>query len=284
MTKITDIRLQNIRLLVDEAGNISELARRIGYNQPSYLYQILNRKAIQNGKPKNVGENMARKIEAAMGKEPGWLDQPHNDYKAKNINVSNNYGGYQNTNQYNLIQQAKKEERQELLPEEQAEFLKAMPLLDISDAIKYVLDGVAIDELQSASDKIATFINHSDKCFGVKMPDDSMTIIDASDVETVFKGDVLIVEPSIEPRDNDLVMLCLDYSNRRRPIIARLQVDITGACFIRQPNRTNGYIPMPDDALICGVIIEIKRRIMDPDIVKARHDDNWDIRQTLIKS
>lgn len=227
---------------------------------------------------------MARKIEAAMGKEPGWLDQPHNDYKAKNINVSNNYGGYQNTNQYNLIQQAKKEERQELLPEEQAEFLKAMPLLDISDAIKYVLDGVAIDELQSASDKIATFINHSDKCFGVKMPDDSMTIIDASDVETVFKGDVLIVEPSIEPRDNDLVMLCLDYSNRRRPIIARLQVDITGACFIRQPNRTNGYIPMPDDALICGVIIEIKRRIMDPDIVKARHDDNWDIRQTLIKS
>ena len=75
--KLTEVRLENLRQLVEEAGGATELAKKAGYKQPSYIYQILNQSAIQNGKPKNIGPNMARKLEQAMGKEEGWLDVQH---------------------------------------------------------------------------------------------------------------------------------------------------------------------------------------------------------------
>ena len=75
--KLTEVRLENLRQLVEEAGGATELAKKAGYKQPSYIYQILNQSAIQNGKPKNIGSNMARKLEQAMGKEEGWMDVQH---------------------------------------------------------------------------------------------------------------------------------------------------------------------------------------------------------------
>ena len=108
-----------------------------------------------------------------------------------------------------------------------------------------------------------------------------MTIPDAAADETIFKGDILVIEPLMKPRDNDIVMVCLGYGSDPRPIIARLQIGIAGDYTINQPNRPDGYIPLPEDALICGVVIEIKRRIIEPDIVRARHDNGWKILNTL---
>jgi len=59
---------------------------------------------------------------------------------------------------------------------------------------------------------------------------------DAASDETIFKGDILV----IEPRYNDIVLVCLDYS-------ARLQIGISGEYLINQPNRAARYITMPDD-------------------------------------
>lgn len=76
--KITSkIRLENLNLLVKEAGGVTQLAKRAGYKQSSYLYQIINRTPVQNGKAKNIGSNMASKLEEAMNKPKGWMDQEH---------------------------------------------------------------------------------------------------------------------------------------------------------------------------------------------------------------
>ncbi|MGS0922826.1 hypothetical protein ACR30T_05885 [Neisseria gonorrhoeae] len=79
MNFLAEIRLQNMKNLVEEAGSVAELAKRAGYAQPSYLYQIINQTAIQNGKPKNIGGAMARKLESAMNKAEGWLDMNHGE-------------------------------------------------------------------------------------------------------------------------------------------------------------------------------------------------------------
>lgn len=76
--KITSkIRLENLNLLVKEAGGVTQLAKRAGYKQSNYLYQIINRTPVQNGKAKNIGSNMASKLEEAMNKPKGWMDQEH---------------------------------------------------------------------------------------------------------------------------------------------------------------------------------------------------------------
>lgn len=86
------IRLDNLNLLVEEAGGVPELAKLMGYKQPSYLYQIINQTIVQNGKAKNIGNNMAEKLERVMNKPKGWLDMPHQtqtDNSTQTLNASN---------------------------------------------------------------------------------------------------------------------------------------------------------------------------------------------------
>lgn len=77
MKLTSEIRLENLNLLVKEAGGVTELAKKAGYKQPSYLYQIINRTPVQNGKAKNIGSIMASKLEEAMNKPKGWMSQEH---------------------------------------------------------------------------------------------------------------------------------------------------------------------------------------------------------------
>lgn len=89
MKTTSEIRLDNLNILVKEAGGVTELSKRTGYKQPSYLYQIINRTAVQNGKPKNIGAAMAKKLEQAMSKPSGWMDQSH----IKTIEANSTYAG-----------------------------------------------------------------------------------------------------------------------------------------------------------------------------------------------
>lgn len=76
MKTMKEIRHDNLLLLIDEAGSTSELASKTGI-AVSYLLQIKNKNAIQNGKPKGIGDKIAAKLETGMNKPHGWLDQDH---------------------------------------------------------------------------------------------------------------------------------------------------------------------------------------------------------------
>ena len=49
MKTIQQIRLENLELLVAEAGNVAELARRCGYDKAAYLYQLRAQAPKANG-------------------------------------------------------------------------------------------------------------------------------------------------------------------------------------------------------------------------------------------
>ena len=73
---IKQIRLTNLRTLIAEAGTIANLARLSG-TAPAYLSQITNGLPTSTGRPRSVGDKLARKLEQALDKPYGWMDTSH---------------------------------------------------------------------------------------------------------------------------------------------------------------------------------------------------------------
>lgn len=81
MKQITDIRLANLKTLINEAGTQEKLASMAGVS-PIYLNQIIKQRVDSaTGKTRNIGNSMARKLEEAMKKPMGWLDQDYETEK-----------------------------------------------------------------------------------------------------------------------------------------------------------------------------------------------------------
>ena len=70
------IRLQNLEVLIREAGSLAELARAAGANS-SYLSQVRNQTKAPSGAPRRVGDELAEMLERGVGKPEGWMDEPH---------------------------------------------------------------------------------------------------------------------------------------------------------------------------------------------------------------
>ncbi len=70
------IRLQNLELLIAEAGSAAKLARIVGTNS-SYLSQVRNQMPTKKGTPRAFGDDLAIKLECGMGKPEGWMDELH---------------------------------------------------------------------------------------------------------------------------------------------------------------------------------------------------------------
>lgn len=65
------IRRQNLLQLIGEAGSKAELARRAGVSE-AYLSQVTSDKT-----KRNMGADVARRIEKAMRRRAGWMDLQH---------------------------------------------------------------------------------------------------------------------------------------------------------------------------------------------------------------
>lgn len=76
MKTVEEVRRQRLAMLREEMGTLVALNDRIGLDKrDSTLSQILNSaKNSRTGKGKEMGSPMARKLEAACGKEMGWMD------------------------------------------------------------------------------------------------------------------------------------------------------------------------------------------------------------------
>lgn len=71
-----EVRLRNLELLVAEAGSAVQLARRAGTSE-SYLSQVRRGLPTPKGTARAVGDALAHKLEEAMGKPGGWMDERH---------------------------------------------------------------------------------------------------------------------------------------------------------------------------------------------------------------
>lgn len=88
MGTIDETRLANLEALITEAGSIRRLAEASDTSE-AYLGQIRNRLGdSRNARPRNVGDALARKLEAGADKPVGWMDVPHAREERASYNVS----------------------------------------------------------------------------------------------------------------------------------------------------------------------------------------------------
>lgn len=77
MKTIDEIRLENLAALIAEKGT-QEAVAEAGCTSSVYLSQIKNRTPDKKtGKLRQMGDDMARKLEQGCGKERGWMDNNH---------------------------------------------------------------------------------------------------------------------------------------------------------------------------------------------------------------
>lgn len=76
MRTVEEIRLDNLNALVREFGSIAKLAKKAG-TPPNYISQIRKRVPSKTGNPRDVGSDLARKLEEGCSKERGWMDHDH---------------------------------------------------------------------------------------------------------------------------------------------------------------------------------------------------------------
>lgn len=186
-------------------------------------------------------------------------------------NYGNIVGGIGNTQNVSVQDQAE-------LDAISANHYKDMPLLDIDMGVKYALDPDALANLiLNSNQKVLAFIPHTGNTFGVKLPYDIQGITPSA----LLQNDILIIEPCIRPRDNDLVLVCLNFGKpTQRGMVGRLLMGISGKPML-QYNEFEPE-PMPVGSLICGVVIAINRHTIDNAMLTARIVPEWDITKTLV--
>lgn len=84
---IYEIRKQNLILLMSGFESQKDFAAVVE-TAPAYLSQITSDKPQSSGKPANVGNPLARKIESKLKLEHGWMDTLHLE---DNIELNNKY-------------------------------------------------------------------------------------------------------------------------------------------------------------------------------------------------
>ena len=76
MTRHIDrIRLKNLGRLIAEAGSLSALAERAKVSAAN-LSHVRAGTPYPSGTPRRMGDRLASKLEQAMGKPPGWMNEP----------------------------------------------------------------------------------------------------------------------------------------------------------------------------------------------------------------
>lgn len=173
MKTIDEIRRKNLEIAIGRVRTAAALAGLIG-TAPAYLSQIKRSTPdSKSGTPKTMGDDVARRIEVAIGESVGWMDADHSnipgaDFQRFDQNVRPSPMG-----------------------------TRAIPVIS-------AIQAGAMREITvpyAAGDGFATIYvddSYSQWAFGLEIEGDSM-------MPDYQPGDVVIIEPEWEPRPGDCV-------------------------------------------------------------------------------
>jgi len=88
MRDIDDIRRDNLKIIESEAGGPTAAAASLHMSTAQFTNLRDGAKDSKTGKPRGMRKDTARKIEAAAGKHPGWMDVDHSDAEDTSASLS----------------------------------------------------------------------------------------------------------------------------------------------------------------------------------------------------
>ncbi len=222
-----DIRRLNLLTLMDkyqreEGLNKAQFAEKCG-TSASTLSQITGENSVRN-----LGDNLARKIEASLGLKAGWLDSIQDEYVAAGDNVSY-VGPHVPGRKYPLLS-----------------LVSAGAWTEATEA--YSLKD--IDEWYESDAKV------EGDAFWLRVEGDSMT----APIGLSIPEDTLVLfDTGREPRNGSLVIAKLTDTNE--VTFKKLIVD-GGLRYLRGLNPAWPLMPINGNCKIIGVAIETKMRLI----------------------
>ena len=221
MRKQEHTRLQNLELLISEAGSAAKLARIVGTNS-SYVSQVRNQMPTKKGTPRGVGDDLAKKLERGMKKPDGWMDEPHEVSQEQPVACKevNTHGGPDVRSLHPLIS-----------------WVQAGEWSEISEG--YVP--------QYESELLPCPVRCSEETFVLRVHGVSME-------PRFHEGDLIFVDPDAAPVHGKYVVVQLDESNEAtfKQLIVEENRQYLKALNPDWPNR---IIEVNAAATICGVVV-----------------------------
>ena len=215
------VRLENLELLIAEAGSAVKLARIAGTNS-SYLSQVRNQMPTKKGTPRGVGDDLAEKLERGMGKPHGWMDESQENGKEQPVTSEemNAHNGPDIRSLHPLIS-----------------WVQAGEWTEISEGYVPPYE----------TELLPCPVRCSEQTFVLRVQGVSM--------EPKFhEGNLIFVDPKATPAHGKYVVVQLDESNEAtfKQLIVEENRQYLKALNPDWPNR---IIEVKADATICGVVV-----------------------------
>ena len=215
------VRLSNLELLVAEAGSAAELAR-LAHTSESYLSQVRRQLPTPKGTPRGIGDDLAEKLERALGKPNGWMDEAHEEAPAI------------------------KKKRRAPNAEPGPDIRGVHPLISWVQAGEWA-EIAGVFELGDAEDLLPCPVRCSKDTFVLRIKGQSM--------EPKFHdGDLIFVDPQVSPDSGKYVVVRLEDSHEAT--FKQLIIE-DGRQYLKalNPDWPDRIIKIKENATICGVVV-----------------------------
>lgn len=82
MPTIDEIRRENLLIQLGKYPSIAELNEALGRKRNDPTFALIKNRQLNRGKPRVMGDKIARGIEERLGLPPGWMDEDHSEQPA----------------------------------------------------------------------------------------------------------------------------------------------------------------------------------------------------------
>ncbi len=229
---IDELRRHNGRILASGYPSLSAFGEAID-RSPVQISQLLG-----SNPRKNIGRKIARHIEKCLGLPVGWLDQEHDEQEEMRA--------------AGMLEDGVPLSRPAMDPsagKADSLRLQLIPMLDWSEPEQFVRSPNG--PIREQATLLPCPVGASEKTYALRVKGDSMTSPYPTRLSFI-DGSLIYVDPDRAPVSGKPVIARMPDTGEH---VFKLYVEDAGSILLKPINPQYPTIPLPSNAIICGVVI-----------------------------